>query len=207
MYDRLSGSLWSQALGEGIVGTHAGESLKRIPFDLAYWKDWKQLYPNSVVLSTNTGFTRPYGVDPYDDYYTSDQLYFPISNIDKRLGLKEMVIGLNDNQSQYKAYILSQVESSKVINDKMGNKSTVLFSLYPHMVRAYNPIVEGQTLDFQYNASANKIMDKQTGSQWNFDGLAINGKLKGRQLARLPLNEGFWFSWSAFHPQTRVYPG
>ena len=25
MYDRLSGSLWSQALGEGIVGTHAGE--------------------------------------------------------------------------------------------------------------------------------------------------------------------------------------
>lgn len=84
----------------------------------------------------------------------------------------------------------------------MGNKSTVLFSLYPHMVRAYNPIVEGQTLDFQYNASANKIMDKQTGSQWNFDGLAINGKLKGRQLARLPL-----ISWAAFHPQTRIYPG
>ncbi len=67
MYDRLSGSLWSQALGEGIVGTHAGESLKRIPFDLAYWKDWKQLYPNSMVLSTDTGFTRPYGVDPYGD--------------------------------------------------------------------------------------------------------------------------------------------
>ena len=64
MYDRLSGSLWSQALGEGIVGTHAGENLTRIPFDLAYWKDWKQLYPNSMVLSTDTGFTRPYGVDP-----------------------------------------------------------------------------------------------------------------------------------------------
>lgn len=38
MYDRFSGSLWSQALGEGIVGTHAGENLTRIPFDLAYWK-------------------------------------------------------------------------------------------------------------------------------------------------------------------------
>jgi len=99
MYDRLSGSLWSQALGEGIVGTHAGENLKRIPFDLAYWKDWKQLYPNSVVLSTDTGFTRPYGVDPYGDYYTSDQLFFPISNVDKRLGLKEMVVGL-DNGAQ-----------------------------------------------------------------------------------------------------------
>lgn len=207
MYDRLSGSLWSQALGQGIVGTYAGESLKRILFDLAYWKDWKQLYPNSVVLSTDTGFTRPYGVDPYGDYYTSDQLYFPVSNIDKRLGLKEMVIGLNDNKGQYKAYVLNQVESSKVINDKVGNKSIVLFSLYPRMVRAYSPIVEGQTLVFQYDASANKIVDKQTGSQWNFDGISINGQLKGKQLARLTFDEGFWFSWAAFHPHTRIYTG
>ena len=206
MYDRLSGSLWSQALGEGIVGTHAGESLKRFPFDLAYWKDWKQLYPNSVVLSTDTGFTRPYGVDPYGDYYTSDQLFFPISNLDKRLGLKEMVVGL-DNEGQYKAYVLNQIESSKIINDKVGNKSIVLFSLYPRMIRAYSPIINSKALDFQYNASTNKIIDKQTGSEWNFDGLAVNGQLKGKQLTRLPFDEGFWFSWSAFHPQTRIYPG
>mgnify|MGYP002402399753 CR=1 FL=1 len=206
MYDRLSGSLWSQALGEGIVGTHAGETLIRIPFDLAYWKDWKQLYPNSMVISTDTGFTRPYGADPYGDYYTSDQLFFPISNLDKRLGLKEMVVGL-DNEGQYKAYILHQIESTKIINDKVGNKSIVLISLYPRMVRAYSPIINSQTLDFQYDATTNKIFDKQTGSQWNFDGIAVNGQLKGKQLTRLPFDEGFWFSWAAFHPQTRIYPG
>jgi Protein of unknown function (DUF3179) len=206
MYDRLSGSLWSQALGEGIVGTHAGESLKRIPFDLAYWKYWKQLYPNSMVLSTDTGFTRPYGVDPYSDYYTSDQLFFPISNIDKRLGLKEMVVGLG-NEGQYKAYVLPQIENSKVINDKVGNKSVVLFSLYPRMARAFSPIINIQTLNFQYNASDNKIFDKQSRSEWNFDGLAVNGQLKGKQLTRIHFDEGFWFSWAAFHPQTRIYPG
>jgi Protein of unknown function (DUF3179) len=206
MYDRLSASLWSQALGEGIVGTHAGESLKRIPFDLAYWKDWKQLYPNSIVLSTDTRFTRPYGVDPYGDYYTSDQLFFPISNVDKRLSLKEMVVGL-DNEGQSKAYILHQIENSKITNDKVGNKPTVLFSLYPRMVRAYSPTINSQTLDFQYNASTSKIIDKQTGSEWNFDGIAMDGQLKGKQLNRLPFDEGFWFSWAAFHPQTRIYPG
>lgn len=206
MYDRLSGSLWSQGLGEGIVGTRAGESLKRIPFDLAYWKDWKQLYPNSMVLSTDTGFTRPYGVDPYGDYYTSDQLFFPISNIDKRLGLKEMVVGLG-NEGQYKAYVLPQIENSKVINDKVGNKSVVLFSLYPRMARAFSPIINIQTLNFQYNASSNKIFDKQSRSEWNFDGLAVNGQLKGKQLTRIPFDESFWFSWAAFHPQTRIYPG
>jgi Protein of unknown function (DUF3179) len=206
MYDRLSGSLWSQALGEGIVGTQAGESLKRIPFDLAYWKDWKQLYPNSMVLSTDTGFTRPYGVDPYGDYYTSDQLFFPISIVDKRLGLKEMVVGLG-NGDQYKAYVLIQIENSKVINDKLGNKSIVLFSLYPRMVRAFSTIIDSQTLNFQYNASTNKIFDKQSRSEWDFDGLAINGQMKGKQLTRIPFDEGFWFSWVAFHPQTRTYPG
>src|SRR5436309_16124811 len=111
--------------------------LTRIPFDLGYWKDWKQLYPKSKVLSKDTRFTRPYGVDPYGDYYTSDQLYFPISNIDKRLGLKEIVVGLN-NGGQYKAYLLHQIESSKVINDKINNKPIVLFSLYPRMVREYS---------------------------------------------------------------------
>ncbi len=159
-----------------------------------------------MVLSTDTGFTRPYGVDPYGDYYTSDQLFFPISNIDKRLGLKEIVVGL-DSGGQYKTYLLHQIESKKVINDKINNKPIALFSLYPRMVRLYNPLIEGQTLDFQYNASANKIIDKQTGSEWNFDGVGVSGQMKGKNLTRLPFDEGFWFEWAAFHPKTLIYPG
>jgi hypothetical protein len=117
-----------------------------------------------------------------------------------------MVVGLG-NGGQYKAYKLHQIESSKIINDKVGNKSIVLFSLYPHMARAFNPIINSQFLNFQYNASANKIFDKQSGSEWDFNGLAINGHLKGKQLVRLPFDEGFWFSWAAFHPQTKIFPG
>ena len=75
------------------------------------------------------------------------------------------------------------------------------------MVRLYNPLIEGQTLDFQYNASANKIIDKQTGSEWSFDGIAVNGQMKGKQLTGLAFDEGFWFEWAALHPQTRIYPG
>jgi hypothetical protein len=51
MYDRTSKSLWSQAMAQGIVGKYAGVKLERIPFDVAYWKEWKQLYPESKVLS------------------------------------------------------------------------------------------------------------------------------------------------------------
>lgn len=204
MYDRTSKSLWSQALGEGIVGQYAGVKLERIPFDVAYWKEWKKLYPSTKVLSRDTGSTRPYGADPYGDYYTNADVLFPVSNRDERLGLKEIVIGL-ENGEQYKAYNIEDIQNQKIINDQVNNKSLALVSLYPFMVRAYDPIVNGETLKFEYINETNNFVDTLTESQWNFDGHSIDGPLKGSVLIRLPFDEGFWFEWVAFHPKTKLY--
>jgi hypothetical protein len=206
MYDRTSNSLWSQALGQAIVGKHAGFKLDRIPFDVAFWKEWKQLYPATKVLSRDTGSTRPYGADPYGNYYTSNELYFPVTNKDDRLGLKEIVVGL-ENAGQFKAYKLQQIEDDKVINDRIGGKSIALFSLHPFMVRVFSNALDGQNVEFQFDKNSSKITDKQTGSEWNFDGTAISGPMKGKQLSRLPFDEGFWFEWVAFHPETALYAG
>ena len=46
---------------------------------------------------------------------------------------------------------------------------------------------------------------RQTGSQWDFEGKSTEGPLKGKQLLRLPFDEGYWFEWVAFHPGTKVY--
>jgi hypothetical protein len=205
MYDRTSKSLWSQAMAEGIVGKYAGTKLERVPFDVAYWKEWKQLYPDSKILSRDTGSNRPYGVDPYGDYYTNSDVLFPVSNKDNRLGLKEIVVGF-ENKGQYKAYKLQEIEDNKVINDQVNGKSITLFSSYPFMIRAYDPIAQGQTLEFTYNPKSKNFLDEQTGSEWNFEGKAISGQMKGKQLTRLPFDEGFWFEWVAFHPKTEIYP-
>jgi hypothetical protein len=202
MYDRFSNSLWSQAMAKGIVGKYSGYDLERVPFDLAYWRDWKQIYPNTLVLSTDTGSTRPYGVDPYGDYYTSSQIFFPVEHRDDRLGPKELVMGLEHN-GNYKAYKLDDIERQKVINDSVGEKQVMLVSQYPFMARAYDRTLEGLILEFQL--TDNKLTDKQTGSEWNFEGEAISGSLKGKQLARLALDPSFWFSWIAFHPDTKLY--
>jgi hypothetical protein len=66
-----------------------------------------------------------------------------------------MVVGLHDGD-QYKAYVFHQIESNKVINDKINNR---LFSIYPRMTRVYSPIIG------QNNASTNKIIDNQTGCE------------------------------------------
>jgi hypothetical protein len=206
MYDRTTKSLWSQAMAQAIVGKLAGVKLERIPFDVAYWNEWKQLYPESKVLSRDTGSTRPYGADPYGDYYTNGEVLFSVSNSDDRLGLKEIVVGF-ENNGQYKAYKLQEIENKKIINDQVNGKPIALFSLYTFMVRAYDPTVDGQVLEFSYNTKDQNFIDKQTGSLWNFEGKAVNGQMKGKQLTRLPFDEGFWFEWVAFHPETELYQG
>jgi hypothetical protein len=204
MYDRLTGSYWSQALGQSIKGSLAGSELKKIPFDLARWSDWKSLYPDTLVLTTDTGFQRAYGSDPYGSYYTSEDIFFPVAHIDNRMHPKEKIVGYYDS-GQFKAYRQSELESSKIVNDKVGNTDILLASLYPDMVRAFYRDLDGKTLDFVY--SDGKIIDKETNSDWNFDGQAFSGTMKGTQLQRVSINPGFWFEWAAFHPTTRVYEG
>ncbi len=202
MYDRLSDSYWSQAMAKGIAGRYSGHELKKIPFDLAYWKEWKQLNPDSLVLSTDTGSARPYGTDPYGDYYTSPGIFFPVEHSDGRLGPKEIVMGL-EYGNDLSAYRLDDITKKKLVNDSVGNNEVLLLSLQPFMARAYDRTVEGTELEFHLEDG--KVKDVQTGSEWNFDGLAVSGPMMGRQLDRLVLEPSFWFSWYTFHPDTELY--
>jgi len=73
------------------------------------------------------------------------------------------------------------------------------------MVRAFDPVVDGQVLQFKYNLQNNTFVDILKGSEWNSEGVGINGELKGKKLIRLPYDERFWFEWVAFHPDTELY--
>jgi len=202
MYDRLTDSYWSQALGMAITGELTGQELKIIPFDVISWGDWISLHPETQVLTTETGHTRAYGVDPYGDYYTDPRIIFPVDNKDDRMHPKEIILGFNEGET-YKAYKQSDIESEKIVNDKINETPIVLFSMYSGNARAFDRNVEGQVLEFDF--SDNKIIDLQTSSVWNYDGIAISGELEGLELNRLPFNPGFWFEWIAFHPDTEVF--
>ncbi len=204
MYDRLTNSYWSQALGKAIVGELTGYELRTIPFDVIKWGDWKSLHPDSVVLTTNTGHVRAYGVDPYGNYYTETRILFPVENTDDRMHPKEIILGFNDGDI-YKAYKQQDVESSVIINDQINNNPIFLVSLYPENARAFERTVDGKVLEFFFKDGS--IIDKETNSEWNYDGVAISGALVGTELNRIPFNPGFWFEWIAFHPDTDVYVG
>ena len=48
-------------------------------------------------------------------------------------------------------------------------------------------------------------MDEATLSEWNFDGCAISGEMKGKCLNRIDALKDFWFDWQHYHPNTEIY--
>jgi hypothetical protein len=202
MYDRLTESYWSQALGMAVKGELSGYQLNLIPFDVITWGDWKKIHPDTLVLTTDTGHIRSYATDPYGNYYTEPRIMFPVEHSDDRLFPKEIIIGFNED-GIYKAYKQNDIESEILINDSIGDTPVLLTSMFSENSRAFERTISGDVLDFVYEDG--KILDVQTNSEWNYGGLSVSGELKGIQLERMPIEPGFWFEWVAFHPQTLVY--
>ena len=202
MYDRLTESYWSQALGLAVKGELTGTQLNLIPFDVITWGDWKTLHPDTLVLTTETGHLRSYTTDPYGNYYTEPRIMFPVEYSDDRIHPKEIIIGI-EIDDVYKAYRQNDIELESVINDSVNEEPLLLVSLFSENSRVFERTVNDQVLDFQY--SENKIIDLQTNSEWSYDGIAVSGPYLGTHLERIPTSPGFWFEWFAFHPDTLVY--
>lgn len=54
-WDTDTGSIWSQPLGEAILGPRAGERLELLPSALSTWADWKGSHPDTLALDVDSG--------------------------------------------------------------------------------------------------------------------------------------------------------
>ena len=105
------------------AGTSHSESdehkLNPVSIGTVVWREWKNAYPDSEVLSQETGFSRPYGRDPYGSYYEDSFIMFPVENKDDRIHPKTVVFGINVN-GVYKAYKEDDLKKSKTIEDTVN---------------------------------------------------------------------------------------
>jgi len=219
MWDRQTESWWQQITGEAIVGELVGTQLDMLPTQLVSFADFKTTFPDAVVLSQDTGFSRSYGKNPYRGYDT-DQNPFLFNDIpDARLQAVDRVVAIVIDD-EAKAYPYKILAKENVIADTVGGQDVVIFwkagttsaldessiadSRDVGSATAFNPNVDGQKLTFSWDGT--NFVDDQTGSQWNIFGTATDGELAGQQLA--PVVEAvsqFWFAWGAFRPDTEIY--
>ena len=78
MYDRETESWWQQAVGEGIAGAHAGDSLTAVPALTLGWGEYLEIAGSDAEVMDQPLHMRPYGSNPYVGYDTAPRpfLYF-----------------------------------------------------------------------------------------------------------------------------------
>ena len=152
MYDRETESFWGQMRLGSILGPRAGERLKHLPVYQGTWKAWRELYPETRVLSTDTGYTRNYTGDYYVDsgYTTSDGYWFwQADTYDTRFHPKEIILGLLGHQSS-RAYLFTSMREEQVVNDRFEGASLVV--VYDEEAKAalvFEREWDGRTLTFE----------------------------------------------------------
>jgi hypothetical protein len=203
LYDRASGSLWSQALGMAVAGDASGASLEPVPLTVVSWKRWKSEHPDGEVLSRKTGFERDYTRNPYGNYARTAEVWFPLSHSDGRLPAKSLVYGLRAG-SWRKAYPADVLLKADPVNDALG-EIPVLVTIDPALdaVLGFRRETDGRALTF--SRENGRLRDEETGSVWTFGGEAVSGPLQGTRLERLVLQPAYWFAWSSLEPETLIF--
>ncbi len=208
MYDRQTDSQWPQILGGAIDGKSKGIVLEEITLDWTRWSQWRGRYPNTEVLSTETGYFRSYGRDPYGSYdrpgsyYDSGGPLFPVMARDNRFGPKEVVVGLKANGRQM-AIHKESLRQQKVMNTSLAGVPLVaIYDAELDVVRVFVREINGRAVNFASGTA--RVLDELTNSEWTTRGLARGGKLAGTQLKQQASFDVMWFAWYAFFPETQV---
>jgi len=220
MYDRQTETWWQQANGEAIAGEQTGTRLEFLPAAIVSWDVFRAAHPEGIVLSTDTGYDRPYGQNPYvgyDDVGNSPFLYRgPDTPTNLRPMTRVLAIELDNDVVAFPYGTLGDL---RVVNETIGGEDVVIFwepgTASPldssgiafgrdvGSANAFSRIVDGRSLNFGYDGTG--FIDEETGSRWDILGEAVEGGLVGVRLTPVVAVNHFWFSWVAFQPETRVY--
>jgi len=230
MYDRVTGTFWSQLEGAPIVGPMVGviESLKRTPIDVMPYGFWKADHPNGVVLDRPKagdvvgrivaergngpdGLLRDYTRDPYARYRVTNpavggRTQFGIPINDDRLQAKDSIVGVLLNE-QAKAFAHDAVLAQRLINDWVGDVPVVLAAATGEKIRIFERTLPNSDTIIEFESVDADTLIDSNGNRWGLDGVALDGPHQGARLEEVVGTIAFWFSWITFNPDTELFVG
>jgi len=208
MRDEETGSWWQQVTGEAIFGPLKGQRLKPVFHDELTFGIWQRERPEGRVLRPNEEIARAgkYAPANWEERIARMPVATAIA-LDKSFEPRRLVIGLTIHGVS-KAYPFDALLRQNLILDDLGGVAIfIVVGEDMRSVRAYERVVEGRKLEFfvKQEGSAWRLIDAETGSEWDFTGKAIGGSLSGQQLKKVALLNDYWFDWKTYHPTTTVY--
>ena len=205
LYDRNTDSNWSQIKLECVNGELIGDKPELINVIETNWKTWKTLYPNSKVLSKDTGFSRNYNNYPYGPYKTNNTYFiFQPTILNSALPNKERIYAIiSENES--KVYQFASFTKGNVIKDAFkGTEYLVVGN--ENIIKAFELKGEHSNLTFSYDFNNSETFFKDDeGNKWSVFGEAIEGSRIGETLTPAKSVISYWFAIAAFYPNPEIY--
>lgn len=208
-YDRETNSNWSQMRLDCINGTYRGSKAILFPVIETKWKTFKEMYPNTKVLSTSTGYARNYGDYPYGNYKEpNSRLLFPVNHSDSRLPNKERVHGIINSEKVIVFRFDLFTGGTRLYEiTHFGKQFVVVGNKEDNFIVSFLAKTESSgKLEFTpiYN-SYPLIMKDNEGNIWDVFGEAQEGPRTGEKLITANSLIGYWFSFVAFYPYPEIF--
>jgi len=192
MYDRATDTEWPQILAAGIDGRHAGDGLEQVRVVWTTWARWHERYPDTRVLTEDTGYLRRYGSDPYGGYNPREGYYavasnpiFPVMHDYGGRPPKQEVLGFRDRHGAY-AVERNALREQGVLRHEAGGR---------HYLILHDP---GLDTGWVFRGKADVDADAV---RFGPDGPRFPGR---DALEPVPAFEAMWFAWAGFYPDTAV---
>jgi hypothetical protein len=205
MRDEQTGTYWQQITGLAVAGPLRGKRLTLVAADELSFSLWKKEQPAGTVLKDATRFTAGYAPKNWDVRMAKAPTV--ISYAQSGLKARDLMLGVHSLGAS-RAFPYSAILKEKLIADRVGAQA-VLVVLGPdnRSVRVFERRIPGVagTPQFYRFMDGPFLMDAETGSEWNFQGCAVAGKLKGVCLPRVEAIKDYWFDWRNYNPATTVY--
>jgi hypothetical protein len=204
--DEQTGTIWQQSTGEAIFGPLKGRQLELVPSDELTFALWRREQPQGQVLKPDVPYEPEYDPKDWERHVVATRTV--VDTTRSGIAPHQLMIGVTvDGQS--KAYPIEAILAAKLIQDRVeGLPVVVVVGADGASIRAFNATMDdGGTLTFAGGEGETAMRDAQTGSAWNFQGCAVEGKFAGRCLKQIDAHKDYWFDWMNHHPRSAVFKG
>ncbi len=207
MSDEETGSWWQQITGECVLGPLKGRRLKLSDFDELTFAEWKREVAGGRVLRPDPRIAAAgeYETPDWEQKMQRVRVATMLADPDETLSARTLLVGVETGGAS-KAYPFDALARQNPVIDNVGATPVlVLLAEDGKSVRVFDRRLDGRALEFFRRQDSPALFDSETGSQWDFNGVAASGPLAGRRLEKLASLKDYWFDWKTYHPNTGVY--
>jgi len=196
MYDRATGSLWSQMDGRAIAGPRKGEVLEHRDSVYTTWSAWKREHPDTLALAKPAGEREQPG-SRYAEYAADPERLF-LPSLAEGLGAvapKTVVFGVAHG-GHATAVTEDLLARAGVVNDLVGTTPVAWIR---------DPATGGvRALERRRNGAAVPLERRDDGGFIDArDGTAVPRDA----LVPLRVDRAYWYGWKRIHRESMVVGG